>query len=109
MGDAGCHKDPFLALGVCDAFRDAELLADAVLSGQGLVSCARRRDEATLPGYRENLVMARLQPPERPQAALLGALAGNAAEATRFFLAREGMVEPESFFNDANLRRVLAG
>jgi flavin-dependent dehydrogenase len=22
VGDAGCHKDPFLALGICDAFRD---------------------------------------------------------------------------------------
>ena len=38
VGDAGCHKDPYLALGICDAFRDAELLADAlgdVLSGRG--------------------------------------------------------------------------
>ena len=36
VGDAGCHKDPFLALGVCDAFRDAELLAETVLAGAGL-------------------------------------------------------------------------
>src|SRR4029450_844464 len=34
VGDAGCHKDPFLALGVCDAFRDAALLAEAL--GRGL-------------------------------------------------------------------------
>ena len=27
VGDAGVHKDPFLALGICDAFRDAEFLA----------------------------------------------------------------------------------
>jgi hypothetical protein len=27
--DAGCHKDPFGAMGVCDALRDSELVADA--------------------------------------------------------------------------------
>src|SRR4029450_10947483 len=30
VGDAGCHKDPYLALGLCDAFRDAEVLVDAI-------------------------------------------------------------------------------
>src|SRR5262245_63733873 len=34
VGDAGLHKDPFLALGICDALRDAELLAPAI--GDGL-------------------------------------------------------------------------
>ena len=46
-----------MALGVCDAFRDAELLGDAlgaVLSdgseeGEALATYERRRDEATLP------------------------------------------------------------
>ena len=33
VGDAGCHKDPYLALGICDAFRDAELLVDAIDEG----------------------------------------------------------------------------
>ncbi len=57
VGDAGCHKDPYLALGVCDAFRDAELLADAlgdILSGrraeaEALTDYERLRNEATLP------------------------------------------------------------
>jgi 2-polyprenyl-6-methoxyphenol hydroxylase-like FAD-dependent oxidoreductase len=56
VGDAGCHKDPYLALGVCDALRDAELLVDAVdegLSGrrpldETLADYERRRNEATL-------------------------------------------------------------
>jgi flavin-dependent dehydrogenase len=109
VGDAGCHKDPFLALGVCDAFRDAELLAETVLAGAGLEDYARRRDEATMPGYQENLQAARLQPLEPPRAALLGALAWQGPDTDRFFLAREGMVPPESFFNEANLQRVMAG
>jgi flavin-dependent dehydrogenase len=32
-GDAGHHKDPAIARGITDAFRDAELLADAVTTG----------------------------------------------------------------------------
>jgi flavin-dependent dehydrogenase len=32
VGDAGYFKDPFAAHGISDAFRDAELLADSVLS-----------------------------------------------------------------------------
>jgi flavin-dependent dehydrogenase len=35
VGDAGCHKDPYLALGLCDAFRDAEFLVDAIHDGLG--------------------------------------------------------------------------
>src|SRR6185295_4958018 len=33
VGDAGYFKDPFAAHGISDAFRDAELLTDAALSG----------------------------------------------------------------------------
>lgn len=59
VGDAGCHKDPFLALGICDAFRDTELLADAIddgLSGRrpldtALAEYEYRRNEATVPDY----------------------------------------------------------
>ena len=31
--DAGLHKDPILALGICDAMRDVEFLADAIADG----------------------------------------------------------------------------
>jgi flavin-dependent dehydrogenase len=30
VGDAGYHKDPITAQGITDAFRDSELLADAL-------------------------------------------------------------------------------
>jgi 2-polyprenyl-6-methoxyphenol hydroxylase-like FAD-dependent oxidoreductase len=33
VGDAGHHKDPLMARGITDAFRDAGLIADAVTSG----------------------------------------------------------------------------
>jgi 2-polyprenyl-6-methoxyphenol hydroxylase-like FAD-dependent oxidoreductase len=35
VGDAGYFKDPLSAHGLTDAFRDAELLADAVVYGFG--------------------------------------------------------------------------
>ena len=115
VGDAGCHKDPYMALGICDALRDAELLAEAAAAGlsgrrpldDALTDYQQRRDEATLPGYRENLVAARLDPaPE--QRALVAALRG-APAAANHFMAREGMVPPETFFNPENLQRVMAG
>ena len=72
VGDAGCHKDPFLALGVCDAFRDAELLADALPRASAarpledaLAVYERRRDAATLQDFDANFMAAHLvAPPE---------------------------------------------
>jgi flavin-dependent dehydrogenase len=49
VGDAGYHKNPITAMGINDAFRDAELLADALddaFSG-------RRSYDAALTGYQQ--------------------------------------------------------
>src|SRR5205823_11871424 len=70
VGDAGCHKDPYLALGVCDALRDAELLAEAAHAGLSgalplaiaLADYEHRRNEACLPDYHENLHLAQFGP-----------------------------------------------
>lgn len=48
VGDAGYFKDPFAAHGITDAFRDAELLADAVVDGD-FAGYEQRRDERSLP------------------------------------------------------------
>jgi flavin-dependent dehydrogenase len=48
VGDAGYFKDPFAAHGITDAFRDAELLTDAVVRGD-LGGYEARRDELSLP------------------------------------------------------------
>ena len=48
VGDAGYFKDPFAAHGISDAFRDAELLADAALTGD--FQCYESlRDELSAP------------------------------------------------------------
>lgn len=101
VGDAACHKDPMMALGLCDAFRDAELLACALddgLSGRQPLGAAldaydRQRIAATMPDYRENLGRARLQPPP-PELTQMRARLRHDAEGTRmFYLAREGMID----------------
>jgi flavin-dependent dehydrogenase len=100
VGDAGCHKDPCLALGICDAFRDVDLLVDAVdeaLSGRAswdaaLAGYERQRNDLGRGDYWQNLSGARF---ERPPDAAFAARASIRADvhATRqFFLAREGMV-----------------
>jgi flavin-dependent dehydrogenase len=115
VGDAGCHKDPYLALGVADAFRDAELLADAIDAGltgrapmnDALADYERRRNEATMPDYRLNVARAQftVSPQER---ALRAALYGNAEATRQFFLAVEGLAPREAFFARENLDRIMA-
>jgi flavin-dependent dehydrogenase len=50
VGDAGYFKDPFAAHGISDAFRDAELLVDAVV-GEDLPRYEARRDRLSLPVF----------------------------------------------------------
>jgi flavin-dependent dehydrogenase len=116
VGDAGCHKDPYLALGMCDAFRDAELLANAIdrgLTGEQVMADALRdyeriRNEATLPDYQQNLNMARFSPMPPEQRGLRAALQHDQAETNQFYMAIEGMIPPESFFNPEKMQRLFA-
>jgi len=99
VGDAACHKDPMLALGICDAFRDAELLAQAArdgLSGRDTIEAAlgrfdRQRLAATMPDYHENIASARMEPPP-DLLALRARLRDDPAAVRQFYLAREGMI-----------------
>jgi flavin-dependent dehydrogenase len=116
VGDAGCHKDPFLALGICDAFRDAEFLVDAIDQGlagrrpldETMADYERWRNEATLAEFQMNIDLARFTPPPAEQQRLQAALRGNQEATNRFFMAREGLIPPEAFFNPENLQRIMA-
>jgi flavin-dependent dehydrogenase len=116
VGVAGCHKDPYMALGVCDALRDAELLADALhdgLSGdrpmeEALANYERSRDEQTMPWYQLNLQAAPLGPPPPDALAIRQGLRDSQEDTNHFYMAREGMVPPESFFNPENMQRLMA-
>jgi 2-polyprenyl-6-methoxyphenol hydroxylase-like FAD-dependent oxidoreductase len=68
-GDAGHHKDPVIARGIADAFRDADLLAAAVTRGwhgdldMALAQYQRQRDQCAIPLSDANLTVARLDQP----------------------------------------------
>ena len=116
VGDAGCHKDPFMAFGICDALRDAESLAAALTdalsgarpAGEALAGYEQARNAATLPDYHLNLSMARFEPMPEQQRHLRAALRGDQDATNHFFRAIQGLVDPQTFFNDENLGRIMS-
>jgi flavin-dependent dehydrogenase len=115
IGDAGLHKDPYLALGICDALRDVELLADAILEGLGgtrtlrdaLADFETRRNAASAADYQENVAAARFTPFPPEFFAVRAAVRNKPEDATRLIKARMGMIDPSEFFNLQNLQRLL--
>jgi flavin-dependent dehydrogenase len=115
VGDAGLHKDPFLALGICDALRDVELLASAICKGlegkqpmlEALTRYETSRNDASALDYKENLAAARFTPPPAELLAIRAAVRNRPEEATRLIKARQGMIRRDEFFNPQNLQRLL--
>jgi 2-polyprenyl-6-methoxyphenol hydroxylase-like FAD-dependent oxidoreductase len=114
VGDAGLVMDPILGQGIGDAFRDAELLTDAVASGldgpgldAGLAAYQARRDAAALPMYEFSISLASFAPPPPEHQMLFQALAGNQAEIDRFLAVLTGVVPLPDYFAADNLMRLL--
>jgi len=115
VGDAGYHKDPLTGQGISDAFRDAELLAealDAAFSGRdalnhALAAYERHRNEAVMPMYELTCQLATLAPPPPEMQALLGALPGNQEDTDRFFGTIAGTVSIPEFFAPENVGRIV--
>jgi flavin-dependent dehydrogenase len=117
IGDAGLHKDPYLALGICDALRDVQWLADAIgagLSGTqpmeaALAGYQTKRDAASAADYQANVAQARFVPPNSEMLALRAAVREKPDEATLMVKASMGMIDPQTFFNPDNIRRIMTG
>lgn len=115
VGDAGYHQDPLIAHGITNAFRDAELLAEAIdagLSGQtplgvALADYERRRNQAATPIFELNCQLASLTPPPPEMLQLFGALAGNQPDIDAFWGAIEGTVPIAEFFAPTNVERIV--
>jgi flavin-dependent dehydrogenase len=116
-GDAGYHKDPVTGQGITDAFRDAELLADAIDGGfsgreplaAALASYEERRNAIATPIYRLTLdqVTYKAPPPETQQ--LIAALAaGPQEERNRFAGLLAGTTSIPEFMAPDNLQRIVA-
>ena len=76
---------------------------------QALAGYAQKRDETTLPMYRENMPVARFAPMRRDIAAPFAVLQDDPDDTRRSFMGREDLGPSESFFNPANLPAVVAG
>jgi flavin-dependent dehydrogenase len=117
VGDAGVTVDPCTAAGINNAFRDAELLADALDDGlsrrrpmqEALADYHARRDMATTPIYEFACQLAPFAPPPPEMAALFGALAGNQAEINRFLGVFAQTVSPAEFFSPESIGRIMGG
>lgn len=115
VGDAGYHKDPITAQGISDAFRDAELLAEAIDDGfsgrmplmTALERYEQRRNDAALPIYEMTCQLATLEPPPPEMEMVFRALANNPRESNRFFGTLAGTVPMGDFFAPENLRRIV--
>jgi flavin-dependent dehydrogenase len=115
VGDAGYHKDPITAQGITDAFRDADLLAEAIDAGLAgrrpldatLAEYERRRDEAVRPLYELTYQLAGLEPPPAEMEELVEALHGNQPDTDRFMGVIPGTVPIADFYAPDNLRRIV--
>jgi 2-polyprenyl-6-methoxyphenol hydroxylase-like FAD-dependent oxidoreductase len=115
VGDAGSYQDPVTAHGITNAFRDAELLAEA--AGQGLdgtrpmdVALAayhRRRDDAARPMFELTCQFASMEPPSAETRRLLAGLAGNQPATDRYFGMLAGTVAVEDFFAPDHVAAIL--
>jgi flavin-dependent dehydrogenase len=116
VGDAGYHKDPITAMGISDAFRDAELLADAldaVWAGGAAYDDAlgryqQLRDAASLPTYELTLQFASMEPPPPQMQHLLGAIHGNQDATDDFISVQAGTMPVPDFFAPENVGRYVA-
>jgi flavin-dependent dehydrogenase len=116
VGDAGYNKDFITAQGISDAFRDAELCADALdqaLSGNrdfedAMDEYQRRRDEHVMAMYEFTVQLASLEPPPPELMQVLAALPGNQEALDQFVRVNAGALSPAEFFAEDNVGRILA-
>ena len=101
--------------GITDAFRDAELLAEAAGAGlgggepmeQALARYESARNAASMEIYRFTCEQARLEGPSPMLLALMAALADNAADTRRFMGTVATTVAMAEFYAPNNLIRIM--
>ncbi|MGB5302095.1 MAG: NAD(P)/FAD-dependent oxidoreductase [Gemmatimonadota bacterium] len=115
VGDAGLTMDPIGAMGISNAFRDADLLAEAVhegLSGnasldEALETFEERRDQASLPVYGFSRDMALLEPPPQVMIDLFTALQHSQPDIDAYFGIFAQSVPVQEFFAPENVERII--
>jgi 2-polyprenyl-6-methoxyphenol hydroxylase-like FAD-dependent oxidoreductase len=116
VGDASYHKDPITGQGIADAFRDAELLADAIDAGfsgrqplgDALAAYEKQRNETVMAMYDFTYQMATLTPPTPEFRSFVAALSRNPKEIEQFLGTFGGTVSIPEFFSPENMQRIIA-
>jgi 2-polyprenyl-6-methoxyphenol hydroxylase-like FAD-dependent oxidoreductase len=117
VGDAGYNKDAITACGISDAFRDAELLTNAVHEwltearpfDEAMSAYQHTRDEHVLPMYEYTTQLASMEPPPAEMLQLIGAMAGNQDAMDQFVSMNATTMSPVEFFAPDNVGRIMAG
>lgn len=116
-GDAGLNMDPITASGISNAFMQAEMLSDAIVSGladntldQKVEEFGRARDDRFAPFFEFTAEMAKLDP-DVPEDVirLFMALPGQTDDIEAYFGVFAQTVPVAEFFAPANLERIIAG
>lgn len=114
VGDAGYHKDPITALGMTDAFRDAEALAEALhetFTGrdydEALGGYQRARDEEAGPLYELTCDLAKLEPAPPDMQQLFGAVQTKQEFMDDFVSVMAATKPVPEFFGPDNVERIM--
>ena len=116
VGDAGYNKDFITAMGITDAFRDAELLSTALaesLSGARSFEVAMQeyqttRDTTVMPIYELTAQIASFEPPPAEMQQLIGAMAGNQEAMDAFVRMNAATMSPIDFFAPEHIGRIMS-
>jgi 2-polyprenyl-6-methoxyphenol hydroxylase-like FAD-dependent oxidoreductase len=116
VGDAGYHKHPITAMGMTDAFLDAERLVTALddcFAGratyeEAMARYQAERDGHAMPMYEMTFEFASMDPPPPEQQALLAAVAGNQDAMDQFVSVQAGTMPIPEFFAPDNVGRIMA-
>ncbi len=116
VGDAAYHKDPITARGISDAFRDAELVSEAIdrsFTGrqpleQSLDAYEQRRNQEVSAMYDFTCDFATLAPPTEETRLLLTTISKDREETNRYLGTIAGTVSIPEFFAPENVQRILS-
>ena len=116
LGDAAYHKNPITAMGINDAFRDAELVAgalDGAFTGrcsfeEGMTDYQQTRDREAGPVYEFTDDFAQLQPPPPELQQLIGAMHGNQEAMDGFISVQASTLPAPEFFAPENVGKIMA-
>jgi len=116
VGDAGYHKNPITAMGINDAFRDAELVAGALDDAfserrpfdEGMAEYQQTRDAAAMPVYEFTCEFASMEPPPPEMQQLIGAMQGNQEAQDAFISVQAATLPAPEFFAPENVGRIMS-